>query len=158
MVPAVLALIAQVLGLAFSVLGAVAAKRFPRSAWVGLAMAFLVMAVWQFSHNVAGEWRASGLKDQLTQQATTAAGLADRIPKECTDAIDPKPWNTEVERWRTETMKILAIMLPREGLDQVFGEDKGDYPHPCGRIEWVRNRLQYFRDALRAVQLALYKR
>lgn len=78
--------------------------------------------------------------------------LAKLIPKGCPKGVNANEWNRKVEDWRTETARILAKMAP--GLDQSFASDKGDYPHQC-RIEWVRNRLEYFRATLHTANAGL---
>src|SRR3990167_9021648 len=75
--------------------------------------------------------------------------LTERRMKGCPKGVAHKPWAKKVEDWRTETSRI-------PGLEQTFPADKGDYPHgrDC-RIEWVRNRLDYFAGKLDAIAAAL---
>src|SRR3990167_2534479 len=86
---------------------------------------------------------------KVVAQIAKAEALGKEIPKGCPKGVDHKPWAKKVEDWRTETSRI-------PGLEQTFPADKGDYPHgrDC-RIEWVRNRLDYFAGKLDAIAAAL---
>jgi hypothetical protein len=83
-------------------------------------------------------------------QLSKAEALAKTIPPGCPRMIDHKPWAERVEVWRTET--ALRIGEKKRELGDAFAADKGAYPHAC-RIEWVRNRLDYFMDSLKTLAL-----
>lgn len=126
-----------------------AVRRWRLAGWwslaVGLALTIVLVGVIK-------EVKAARLRDAVATQIAAAEALAKEIPKGCPKGVDAEWWNGRVEAWRTETARI-------PGLEQTFPADKGDYPHTRScRIEWVRNRLDYFAAKLGAVAAALVAR
>lgn len=86
----------------------------------------------------------------MEKQLEKADLLARAIPRDCladikTDKTEADHWNALVETWKTETAKWLG---------PAFADDQDGYPHRC-RVEWVRERLRYFREKVRGAALAL---
>lgn len=128
------------------------------AAWVlavGLAVTAVTAGVIEDQRLRADRQRAeekvADLRRVSVQQIAKADGLAKALPPHCPRRVDIKLWGSKVEKWRTETARLMDERVP--GLGQAFAADKGDYRHRC-RIEWVRNRLGYFADKLTAISLA----